>query len=97
MLQLSKQSYNESKFKLESEGGSSSDFDDNDYSLEKNYEFLDLGIKEESLDVKREKLQDLDHEENVVRLRLHFVVPVNPIPSLAMPCQKRASKEKKKE
>lgn len=65
MFQLSKQSYNDSKFKMESEGGSSSDFDDNDYSLEKNYDFLDLGIKEEQLDVKREKL-DLDYEENVV-------------------------------
>lgn len=65
MFQLSKQSYNDSKFKMESEGGSNSDFDDNDYSLEMNYDFLDLGIKEESLDVKKDKL-DPDYEETVV-------------------------------
>lgn len=50
---------------MESEGGSNSDFDDNDYSLEMNYDFLDLGIKEESLDVKKDKL-DPDYEETVV-------------------------------
>lgn len=55
-MQLSKQSYSDSKFKMESEGGSSSDFDENEYGLDMSDDFLDLSMKEDALDVKKEKL-----------------------------------------
>lgn len=41
---------------MESEGGSSSDFDENEYGLDMGEDFLDLSVKEEPMDVNKEKL-----------------------------------------
>lgn len=41
---------------MESEGGSSSDFDENEYCLDMGEDFLDLSVKEEPMDVNKEKL-----------------------------------------
>lgn len=55
-IQLSKQSYTDSKFKIETEGSNSSDFDENDFGFDANDDFIDVPVKEEPHEVKNEKL-----------------------------------------
>lgn len=51
---------------MESEGGSGSDFDENDYALDVNDDFTDFSLKEEPLEDKKEKL-DLGYDDPTVR------------------------------